>query len=153
MFPNLYILPGLTRDADRVVPAADVKIVPLASRVGSPPSIEVQFRDGTRRAYPFVAPCLHRPQWTNLESFQDYVLRKVQLGSPYKSNERLPLSVSAGYVAFADGSVYERESISREIEMLRKLPCVATVCKPEGFCSEDIYVEEDDYCAVVDAPV
>ena len=123
MFPNLYILPGLTREADRVVVASSVVV---SSRPGV---VSVTFTDGERAigesVYPYVIPCLHRPEWENLETFQGYVGRDVKFETPFRGHDVLSRGASTGYVAFADGTVYERQYVSRSLETLRPLPCPA----------------------------
>jgi len=123
LFPNLYILPGVNRNYDEVVLAADVTFDRRAGLDG----VFVSRKDAVNVRYPFVLPCIYRPLVPDLEAFEDFVGRKIKLQQQYGQREDLTDESDFGrvsYIALLDGAVYERRQLSRELESLRKLRCV-----------------------------
>ena len=117
----MYLMPGPTRSADRLVRVADVKLSDYVRgatpeegatlwdprSVGLARGIMCEWPDGRREIFPYVVPCYFSEEWVSLEAAAESLGCDLSRGEAVADAEPIGRSVITTLMCLLDGTLHE----------------------------------------------
>jgi hypothetical protein len=117
----MYLLPGPTRTADRLVPVGKVKLSDYVlgktkaegatlwdpKSAGVAQGILCEWPSGQREIFPYVIPCYFCDDWTSLEAAADSMGCELAKGPAVEDDEQIGRSVVTTLICLLDGTLHE----------------------------------------------
>lgn len=128
---KLYILPGESRSKDRIFPVEMLNIehyqpfkdfnLSEEDRKYRPAALKVTVQGEETRTYPFVLPCLFRPEWTCLDIAAQDMGFDLCVSEPVQDDDEIGRSVIRVWFATADGAVYTARQSTASTMLITEL--------------------------------
>lgn len=117
----MYLLPGPSRTADRLVPVSDVKLSEYVmgktqaegASLWDPKSggvaqgILCEWQSGEKEIFPYVIPCYFSEEWVSLEAAAESLGCQLEKGSAVQDEEPIGRSVLTTLMCLVDGTLHE----------------------------------------------